>query len=626
MKLRVRPTGKALRAFAIIAFATLVVVVAPNSAPAEPTSARDDATATFPFQVFGPRTWNDVNSIAQTGAAVDGVEHGRVQITANASEVRKIRALGFRVEMVPEAPPAATGDGITIEAFPPADSNYHDYGEMVAEINALVATKPAIARKLSIGSSYEGRDMPLIKISDNVATDEAEPEILYNAHQHAREHLTVEMALYLLHQFIDLYGTDSRITNLVNSREIWIVPDVNPDGGEYDIATGSYRSWRKNRQPNAGSSNVGTDLNRNWGYQWGCCGGSSGSTGSETYRGPSPFSAPETARLRDFVNSRVVGGTQQIKAHVDFHTYSQLVLWPYGYTTANTTPTLIADAQSTFATIGQQMAATNQFTPEQASDLYIADGVIIDWMWNAHGIFSYTFELYPGPSGSGGGFYPPDEVIPAQTSRNREAVLILSEYADCPWRAIGKQAQYCGGGGGTTVYSDTFEAATGWTGNAGGTDTATTGAWERGDPEATTSSGAKQLGTTVSGINDLVTGRLAGTGAGAFDIDGGTTTVLSPQITLPASGALTLTFSYYLAHGSNSSSADFFRAYVVTGASTQVFQSLGAATNRNGTWTVATASLNGFAGQTIRIRFEAADASTASLVEAAVDDVRITQS
>jgi hypothetical protein len=629
MNPRVRSAGRFRRPLILFALAVVAIAITPSTA----STAPNDKTTTAQYQVLGPRTFDDVNAIAQTGAAVDGIEHGRVQITATPAEVKKIKALGFRVDPVPPPPTMVgengtkSGDGIVTQLFPPADANYHDYPEMIAEINALVASKPAIARKLTIGNSFQGRDMPLIKISDNVATDEAEPEILFNAHQHAREHLTVEMALYLLHQFIDLYGTDTRITNLVNSREIWIVPDMNPDGGEYDIETGAYRSWRKNRQPNSGSSNVGTDLNRNWSYQWGCCGGSSGSTGSATYRGPSPFSAPETTNLRNFVNSRVVGGAQQIKVHIDFHTYSQLVLWPYGYTTANTTPTLGVDQQQTFATIGQQMAATNQFTPEQASDLYIADGVIIDWMWNTHGIFSYTFELYPGPSGSGGGFYPPDEVIPAQTSRNREAVLILSEYADCVYRAIGKEAQYCGGGGGgTTVYFDNFEAAGGWVTNAGGTDTATTGQWVRGDPAGTTSSGTKQLGTTVSGVNDLVTGAAAGAAAGDFDIDGGVTTILSPQITLPATGDIRLSFSYYLAHGSNSSTADFFRAFVVTGTSNQVFQSLGAATNRNGVWTVASnLNLSAFAGQTIRIRFEAADAATASLVEAGVDDVRITQ-
>lgn len=447
-----------VRATLALAVVTIVMIA---TAPATGSAAPDrpkESRASAEYQVIGPETFDEVNAVAATGAAVNGVEHGRVLITATASEVSQIRMLGFEVNAIPKPDPVSSP--ITL-AFPANDAGYHDYAEMVAEINALVASKPAIAQKLSIGSSYQGRDMPLIKISDNVGTDEAEPEILFNAHQHAREHLTVEMALYILHLLIDSYGVDPQITSLVNSREFWIVPDMNPDGGEYDIATGSYRSWRKNRQPNSGSSNVGTDLNRNWSFQWGCCGGSSGSTGSETYRGPSPFSAPETQRLRNFVNSRVIGGVQQIKSHIDWHTYSQLVLWPYGYTTANTTPTLNADARAAFAALGQAMAATNGYTPEQASDLYIADGTIIDWMWGTHGIFSYTIEMYPGPSGSGGGFYPPDEQIVTQTTRNREAVLLFSEYADCVYRIIGLQAQYCGGSPGTTVYSDNFESATG---------------------------------------------------------------------------------------------------------------------------------------------------------------------
>jgi hypothetical protein len=148
----------------------------------------------------------------------------------------------------------------------------------------------------------------------------------------------------------------------------------------------------------------------------------------------------------------------------------------------------------------------------------------------------------------------------------------------------------------------------------------------RGDPAATTSSGAKQLGTTVSGTNDLVTGASAGTAAGDFDVDGGTTTIQSPAITLPASGPLTLSFSWYLAHGSNSSSADSFSAAVVhSGGTTTLFTQAGAASNRNGAWASRTASLTPYAGQSIRIVFRAVDASTASLVEAGVDDVRITQ-
>ncbi|MEV0732009.1 M14 family zinc carboxypeptidase [Polymorphospora sp. NPDC050346] len=598
----------------------LFAVVSPVSADPRPDAA---AGGTTEYRVTGPHDLADRNAVARTGASIDYVEHGRLHVSAIPAEAEAIAALGFKLEAVP-APPAR-GTGASTDAFPPADSNYHDYAELIAVVNKVVADHPTIARKSSIGTSYEGRDLPVIKISDNVATDENEPEILFNSQQHAREHLTVEMAIYLLNLFTDNYGTDSRITNIVNSREIWIVPTVNPDGSEYDIATGSYRSWRKNRQPNSGSSYVGTDLNRNWGYNWGCCGGSSGSTSSDTYRGPSAFSAPETAALRNFVNSRVVGGVQQLKANIDFHTYSELVLWPFGYTTANTAPGLNADQQAVFQTIGQQMAATNGYTPEQSSDLYITDGDSIDWMWGQHGIWAYTFEMYPGSAG-GGGFYPPDEVIPAQTSRNREAVLILAEYADCPYRATGKQDQYCGGGGGTTVWSDTFETATGWTINPDGTDTATSGQWERGTAQPTNSSGAKQL-APFAGTNDLVTGRLAGTAAGDYDIDGGVTSARSPAITLPASGTLSLRLNWYLAHGSNSSSADYFRISVVhNGGTTQLLNVNGAASNRNGTWTAANLNLTPYAGQSVRILVQAADASGASLVEAAVDNVTVVSS
>ncbi len=290
---------RALTALVSTAIVGLLVASA-NPVAAQPAPGGSGAAVapSVEYRVLGPKTLADRNAVARTGAAIDYVEHGVLNVTATAAEAGAIRRLGFTLEKV--APPAASG-GPTTLAFPPADSNYHDYAELTAVVNQVVADHPTIARKISIGSSYEGRDLMAVKISDNVATDEAEPEILFNSQQHAREHLTVEMAIYLLNLFTDNYGSDSRVTNVVNSRELWIVPTVNPDGSEYDIATGSYRSWRKNRQPNSGSSNVGTDLNRNWGYNWGCCGGSSGTTSSETYRGPSAFSAPETqraARLR----------------------------------------------------------------------------------------------------------------------------------------------------------------------------------------------------------------------------------------------------------------------------------------------------------------------------------------
>jgi hypothetical protein len=328
--------------------------------------------------------------------------------------------------------------------FPAQDSAYHNYDEVTAETKAIADAYPSIVQRISIGQSFEHRDIWALKVSDNVTTDEDEPEVLIDANQHAREHLTVEMALYLLDELTSKYATDPRIKSIVDSREIWIVPTVNPDGAEYDIASGQYANWRKNRQPNAGSPEIGTDLNRNWGWQWGCCNGSSSSPANEEYRGASAFSAPETQALRDFVLSRRVGGVQQIKASIDFHSFGELVMWPYAYTFADIAPGMTQDQHDTFAAIGTSMAQSNGYTPQQASDLYISDGNLRDWLWGSQGIFAYGIEMYPPDPSNLGGFYPPDEIIAAQTARNREAVLRLIESADCPYRAIGKETQYCG--------------------------------------------------------------------------------------------------------------------------------------------------------------------------------------
>ncbi|MFJ6568217.1 M14 family metallopeptidase [Streptomyces sp. NPDC091292] len=433
---------------------TLAVVLAaalaaPLTATATSASSSNSSVGAAPsdqdirqYEIQGPSSAAERTAISRTGVSVDEAHDESVVVSGRAAQADKLRALGYDVQPLGAVPDRSRGADVTPFDFPSADSRYHNYAEMNAEIDQRLQQYPSLMSKRVIGKSYQGRDIVAIKVSDNVATDENEPEVLFTFHQHAREHLTVEMALYLLRELGAGYGSDSRITNAVNGREIWIVPDLNPDGGEYDIATGSYRSWRKNRQPNTGSTNVGTDLNRNWNFKFGCCGGSSGSTGSETYRGPSAESAPEVKVVADFVRSRVIGGKQQITAGIDFHTYSELVLWPYGYTYSDTAAGLTQDDRDAFAAVGGKMAASNGYTPQQSSDLYITDGSIDDWLWGNQKIFGYTFEMYPSSAG-GGGFYPPDEVIERETSRNRDAVLQLLENADCMYRSIGKQQQYC---------------------------------------------------------------------------------------------------------------------------------------------------------------------------------------
>jgi carboxypeptidase T len=389
-------------------------------------------------QVYMVNNVRDVatrSAIAAAGALVIEVGHDYVLVEADRATISALQKRGFV---------ALSAESAMVEAalFPSGDSAYHDYDEMVAELRQAAADHPGIFSLFSIGTSFEGRAIWAGKISDNVGADESEPEVLFTHHQHAREHLTVEQALYTLRILTDEYGVEPSITDVVDTREVWIVFDMNPDGGEYDIATGTYQSWRKNRQPNSGSSYVGTDLNRNWGYKWGCCGGSSAAPSNQAYRGAAPFSSPETQVVRDFVDSRVIGGAQQITAAIDFHTYAELIMWPYGYTYADVPSDMTADDHAVLAAMGHEMAALTGYTPQQGSDLYISDGTLRDWLYGAHGIMSFTFELYPATSAEGG-FYPPDEVIPTQTARNRRAILYLLEHAACPYAIVGKQEQYC---------------------------------------------------------------------------------------------------------------------------------------------------------------------------------------
>ncbi|WP_228639796.1 S8 family peptidase [Microtetraspora sp. AC03309] len=181
--------------------------------------------------------------------------------------------------------------------------------------------------------------------------------------------------------------------------------------------------------------------------------------------------------------------------------------------------------------------------------------------------------------------------------------------------------------GGSTVFSDNFETLTGWITNPALTDTATFGQWMRARPEATSANGvATQLGTPTSGSYDLVTGPFAGFEAGTWDLDGGVTTIQSPAIRLPSSGKLTLALSWYLAHLNNATNADYFRVRVVGSTTTTVLRQVGSPTNRAAAWARTTADISSYAGQTVRIVIDAADAAEPSLIEAAVDDVVITRS
>jgi len=387
------------------------------------------------YRVTGVTAARSRSAIVASGASIDSVGPDYVDITASPEALSRVASLGFTITAAPQI-----SDG------QPVDIAYHTYAQMVGDIQAAAAAHPSIVQLFSIGLSAEGRELWAAKISDHVMQDEDEPEALFIGQYHAREHLTVEMMLYLLHLLADNYGLagQEQITNLVDNREIYLIFSANPDGGEYDTATGFYQLWRKNRAQNADGS-YGTDLNRNHSYGWGCCGGSSDIPSSDIYRGAEPASAPEVRAIEAFVNSRVLAGVQQLTVAITFHTYGELLLWPYGHTFAQLPPDMRPDDYDVFAILGQAMALTNGYTPMQASGLYITDGDFADWAYGFHRMFAFTFEMYPAAVNAEG-FYPPGSVIATQTERNRAAVLYLLENAACPYVVAGTQARHCTNG------------------------------------------------------------------------------------------------------------------------------------------------------------------------------------
>ena len=175
-----------------------------------------------------------------------------------------------------------------------------------------------------------------------------------------------------------------------------------------------------------------------------------------------------------------------------------------------------------------------------------------------------------------------------------------------------------------TVFEDDFESNTGWVRNPYGSDTARRGLWEVANPESVWYFGYKQLGTTVSGNKDLVTGAKSGWNPGDNDVDYGMTSMRSPLISLPAGKSISLSLSYYLAHAANSSNSDYLRIKVIGQSTSTIFQIFGRNRNVDAAWTPLNLDLSSFAGQQVYLLVEVADLGSQSLVEAAIDDIVIT--
>jgi len=590
-----------------------------------------------------------VRALHDAGIALDCQSRdatGRAEIVATDAQLATLQRRGVLVEVVQrdlEAFYAARlaagrggggssrGSGIDWDGG--SMGGYFTFAEMEALLDQIAAVNPAIcSAKFSLGQSVEGRELWAIKVSDHVATDESEPEVRFDAVHHAREPVSLHMTLYFLDWLVSNYGSDPLATHLVDEREIWLVPCVNPDGYEYNRATnpGGGGMWRKNRRDN-GNGTFGVDLNRNYSYQWGYDNsGSSGNTSSETYRGPSPTSEPETQAMEAFIASR------DFKTSISAHTYSNLWLFPWGYTCAD--PPNLAE----FEGMAEWYTETNGYVRGPICQaLYSANGDTVDYDFGVHGTWSGTVEI----GNDSDGFWPPTSRIEPLLQENLRGwqrialdagaalengdwswsesngdgdawlepgeeralavtldnvgtlatngaatISIASSHADLlivdGFHDFGTIAAFGSANNGSApllvraaagaapgtratvtldlAYDgwvetrafdfvigepslldvDDLEVDLGWqTGVAG--DTATSGAFELADPQLTTSGGQTSQPAddhTAAGTLCAVTDGRAGSGAGTYDVDNGTTTLVSPEFDLEDVGAPTVRY------------------------------------------------------------------------------------
>jgi carboxypeptidase T len=448
-------------------------------------------------------------------------------------------------------------------------TTYLELDGIVARMQAIAAQFPSIAQFVDITTTYqtpptvESRHLFALKISDNVEVDEDEPAMLIVAAHHAREINTPVIALAAAERLTSGYGSDPRITSAVDSHEIWIAPVWNPDGYTYVFTTDNM--WRKNRR--VFSTGAGVDQNRNYSQGWATSCAGRTTVSSETYKGPSAASEAETQTMMTWSRR------ERFAKIIDYHSYGREVLYAYrclnhpftswmqqeaaaiseasGYGGLTRVPSANGEhPEWQFAQMGAYaflIETHTEFQPPYQSAVTEASlvwpGILsvlerpipvtghvtdaADGAPLAAKIELLNVAFSQGETNASGGAYgayhifmPPgtynvrfsapgySPVVSSVTVTSTSSVVNDVQLSVAPPAPAEE-----------TVFFDNFESATGWTMNAAGTDTATTGRWELGDPQSTSSSGPKQLGTTASGMNDLVTGRLPGTSAGVYDID-----------------------------------------------------------------------------------------------------------
>jgi carboxypeptidase T len=347
-------------------------------------------------------------------------DKGFLVLELEPEQIVSLQGFGFRIEpahehlalrrqhlqwlqQVAESRRAAGTQGEVGISSIPGYACYETVEETFAAAQGLATARPALAQWLDAGDSWQkatgrgGYDMGVLKIT-NSAVAGTKPKLFITSAIHAREYSTAPTALAFARWLIDGYGTNADATWIVDHHEVHLMLQSNPDGRK--MAEGGL-SWRKNTNTNycrLRKNARGADLNRNFSFSWNATNGrgSSGNACSETYRGPSAASEPETQAMQNYMRSlwpdrRGPNLTDAAPAdtsgvHIDIHSYAQLVLWPWGETTAPT------GNGAALTAMGRRLAFFNGYTPEQSIGLYPTDGTSDGPSYGELGVATFTIE------------------------------------------------------------------------------------------------------------------------------------------------------------------------------------------------------------------------------------------
>jgi hypothetical protein len=331
------------------------------------------------------------------GAGQDGHELGErvtgdgktaVEVYLTDKQARKLRSQGVHLT---EHTLSAKAEGRVQDASQGVFRPYSGSGGLKEEILRTARANPNLTKVESIGRTIKGQDILALKLTKNAkrSKDGSKPSVLYMSNQHAREWITPEMTRRLLHHYLDHYKTDKRVKKIVDSTELWFVLSANPDGYDYTFQDSDTRLWRKNLRDVNGDGTIstgdGVDLNRNFAYKWGYDDeGSSPNPTSQTYRGASPASEPETRALDAF--EKRVGFTYGI----NYHSAAELLLYGVGWQVATPTPDDVL-YKALAGTPGN--SAVPGYHPQVSSELYTTNGEADGHASNVNGMAMFTPEM-----------------------------------------------------------------------------------------------------------------------------------------------------------------------------------------------------------------------------------------